>query len=85
VNLAAWLRRLGLERYEQAFRDHAVDVDILSELTEADFAELGVWPADREKLFEAITRLADSDQAKTKVARPATEGVGPDAELRQLT
>ena len=56
MNLAAWLRRLGLERYEQAFRDHALDVDVLSELNEADFAELGVRPADREKLVEAITR-----------------------------
>ena len=85
MNLAAWLRRLGLERYEQAFRAHALDVDVLSELNEADLAELGVRPADREKLFEAITKLAEPDQTKAKVAGPAPDRVGPDAEWRQLT
>jgi hypothetical protein len=32
VDTAAWLRDLGLERYEQAFRDNDVDVDLLSDL-----------------------------------------------------
>ena len=29
VDVGAWLRGLGLERYEQAFRDNDVDADVL--------------------------------------------------------
>ena len=30
VYIAAWLRELGLERYEQAFRESNIDTDILA-------------------------------------------------------
>jgi len=30
VDIAAWLRKLGLERYEQAFRENEIDSGILS-------------------------------------------------------
>jgi SAM domain (Sterile alpha motif) len=36
VDVPAWLRELGLERYEQAFRAHDIDADVLPELSEAD-------------------------------------------------
>jgi hypothetical protein len=36
VDIADWLRRLGLERYEQAFRDDAVDGEVLAGLTAED-------------------------------------------------
>ena len=29
MDVGAWLRNLGLGRYEQAFRDNAVDGDVL--------------------------------------------------------
>jgi hypothetical protein len=32
VDTATWLRELGLERYEQVFRDNDIDVDLLSDL-----------------------------------------------------
>jgi hypothetical protein len=28
VDIAAWLRRLGLEQYEQAFRDNNIDAEV---------------------------------------------------------
>ena len=31
MDIAAWLRGLGLERYEAAFRDNDVDADVLPE------------------------------------------------------
>jgi hypothetical protein len=36
VDIAAWLRRLGLEQYEQAFRDNNIDAEVLPELTAED-------------------------------------------------
>ena len=42
MDIGAWLRGLGLERYEQAFRDNEIDQRILPELTADDLKELGV-------------------------------------------
>jgi len=36
MDIGAWLRGLGLERYEQAFRDNEIDQRILPELTADD-------------------------------------------------
>jgi len=37
MDVAAWLRGLGLGQYEATFRENAVDdADVLRELTEAD-------------------------------------------------
>ena len=57
TDIAAWLRALGLERYEQAFRASDVDADILPELSEADLEKLGVSLGHRKKLLKAIADL----------------------------
>jgi class 3 adenylate cyclase len=85
VDIGAWLRQLGLERYEQAFRDNAVDFDILGELAETDLEELGVLLGDRKKLLEAIMELARPDQATAGIAGLDPDIIGPGAERRQLT
>ena len=36
MDVGAWLRGMGLGQYEAAFRDAAIDADILPELTDAD-------------------------------------------------
>jgi hypothetical protein len=41
-DIAAWLRGLGLERYETAFRENAIDGGVLPEPTDADLEKLGV-------------------------------------------
>ena len=33
VDVASWLRGLGLEHYEPQFRDHEIDAAVLPELT----------------------------------------------------
>jgi class 3 adenylate cyclase/pimeloyl-ACP methyl ester carboxylesterase len=90
VDLAAWLRELGLERYEQSFRDNKIDARTLPHLTAEDLKELGVNAVGhRRLLFQAIAALSESaphttdDQAATASAVP-----GPskrEAERRQLT
>ena len=42
MDIGGWLRGLGLERYEQAFRDNEIDLRVLPELTSDDLKEHGV-------------------------------------------
>ena len=42
MEIADWLRGLSLERYAETFRDNAIDVAVLPELSESDLEKLGV-------------------------------------------
>jgi SAM domain (Sterile alpha motif) len=42
MNVADWLRVLGLERYEATFRQNDVDTEVLPKLTADDLKELGI-------------------------------------------
>jgi hypothetical protein len=42
MDLGGWLRSLGLERYEAAFRDNEITENVLPKLTAEDLKELGV-------------------------------------------
>lgn len=42
MEISAWLRGLGLERYERAFRENGIDDAILPTLTAEDLRDLGV-------------------------------------------
>jgi class 3 adenylate cyclase len=79
-DLAAWLRALGLERYEPALRAHDVDLDVLPVLSEADLERLGVSLGHRKKLLRAIAELQGGAAAQPRAAPPETEG-----ERRQVT
>ena len=55
-----WLRSLGLERYEAAFRDNEIDETVLPSLTRRTLKELGVAVVGhRRKMLDAITALRD--------------------------
>ncbi len=41
MDLGAWLRSLGLERYEAAFRENEIDGTVLPSLTAEDLKDLG--------------------------------------------
>src|SRR6516162_6253298 len=58
MDVAVWLRSLGLEEYEKAFRENKVDAAVLPKLTAEDLRDLGVAAVgDRRKLLEAIEGL----------------------------
>jgi hypothetical protein len=58
MDVASWLRSLGLEQYEAAFRENGVDETVLSKLTAEDVKDLGVTAVGhRRKLVEAIAVL----------------------------
>jgi class 3 adenylate cyclase/predicted ATPase len=86
MEIAVWLRGLGLERYEAAFREHEIDAEVLPELTESHLAALGLPLGIRLKLLKAIAALRQGAPA-TGVAEPpaAVPAPVPEAERRQLT
>ena len=59
MDVGGWLRILGLGKYEAAFRDNAIDEQVLPHLTAEDLKEIGVATVgDRRKLLAAIAELA---------------------------
>jgi class 3 adenylate cyclase/tetratricopeptide (TPR) repeat protein len=96
VDVAGWLRDLGLERYEAAFRENDVSTEVLCHLTAEDLEGLGVGTiGHRRQLLVAIAKL--NEQRTTNAVNPgfappptASRPVGEDAvshggERRQLT
>ena len=82
MDITAWLRGLGLERYKAAFRDNEIDWEALPKLTAEDQRDLGVvLRGHRHKLLEAIVAL----RPKSGPPHPAADQVAPTAERRQLT
>jgi len=60
VEIADWLRGLGLEKYASAFDENAINWDVLSELTTDDLKDIGVAAVgDRRRLLAAIAALAE--------------------------
>ena len=54
MDVADWLRSLGLGQYEPTFRENEIDWAVLPELTEADLEKLGLSLGARKKLLKAI-------------------------------
>jgi len=74
MDVAVWLRGLGLERYEAAFRENEIDWEVLPKLTSEDLKEIGVVAiGHRRKLLAGIAAIG------------ATVTAASDAERRQLT
>jgi len=90
MDITAWLRGLGLEQYESAFRDNDVDGDVLPDLTAEDLIAIGVTSVGhRRKLLSAIAALGSALSAPAVTATPASlpppAPALAQAERRQLT
>jgi hypothetical protein len=86
MDIVAWLRGLGLERYAPASRDNDVDGEVLPELTSDDLISIGVTSVGhRRKLLAAISSLGATPPASTVMAAPREAPAPADAERRQLT
>jgi class 3 adenylate cyclase/tetratricopeptide (TPR) repeat protein len=89
MDVAAWLRSLGLERYEAAFRDNEIDGTVLPSLTAEDLKDLGVGlVGHRRKLLDAIAALGADVSGKRPPPDvvPVTDRTAKDAaERRQVT
>ena len=89
MDIGGWLRSLGLERYEAAFRDNEIDATVLPNLSAEDLKDLGVGiVGHRRKLLAAIAalRIDANDQAPQAGAPATIEGSAKDsAEHRRVT
>ena len=88
MDLARWLRSLGLEQYEAVFRENAIDLSVLPDLTDQDLEKLGVLLGHRRKLQRAIANVETTTNAASGVmGAPAAMDASPRdvAERRQLT
>jgi class 3 adenylate cyclase len=82
VDIAIWLRGLGLQRYEPAFRESEITAAVLPELTEADLKELGLPLGPRKLLLKAIASLPNRLEPEPA---PGPKATFREAERRQLT
>ena len=88
MDVASWLRSLGLEQYEAVFRENAIDVSVLPDLTDQDLEKLGVLLGHRRKLLRTIANLETTAKAaQGAVGVPADVDASPrdTAERRQVT
>jgi class 3 adenylate cyclase len=89
TNLGEWLESLGLAQYAEAFSEHAIGWDVLSQLDHSLLKDIGVRAVgDRVRILRAVEALRPRDEnPETLVSRapssphPGTGG----AERRHLT
>ena len=82
MDLGGWLRQLGLEHYEAAFRENKIDDTVLPSLTAEDLKDLGVgFVGHRRKLLDAIAALRAEAGALLETDKAAKDT----AERRQVT
>ena len=71
MDVAAWLKGLGLERYVPAFCDNDVDAEVLPKLTADDLIGLGVTSiGHRRKLLDAIATFGAEGPGTTVTTAP---------------
>ena len=90
-DLGRWLDDMGLGDYARVFAEHAIDAEILPDLTDADLKELGIPLGHRKRLLKAIAASRPERLTETPPAAAVPGQAGPgtaqaaDAERRQLT
>src|SRR5215213_9802498 len=95
LDIGAWLRGLGLQRYEPAFRGNDIDAELLPGLTAEELRDIGVASVGhRRRLLDAIAALragaerAAETQEQAHDRRPEPPPLAPAfprAERRQVT
>ena len=87
MDVGDWLGSLGLGQYLALFREHAIDAEVLPDLTDADLEKFGVPFGHRKRLIKAIAKLGAvaPEQAKAPLQSSATILPDASAERRHLT
>src|SRR5262249_23755835 len=89
MDVVDWLRSLGLEKYEAAFRENEIDETVLPNLTVEDLKDLGIGiVGHRRKILDALValRVDESAKASSGTVVPKTGTNAEDrAERRQVS
>ena len=80
MDVGEWLRRLGLGQYETIFREHAIDMDVLVDLTDGELARIFRLSSALRRRFRSLrfSPSLGSRIGQTRSRRPADA-----AQLRQ--
>src|SRR5271156_200334 len=71
MDVVVWLRSLGLEEYEAAFRDNKINERVLPNLTQEDLKEIGVGPVGHRRiLLGAIAAMRSAQSSLSSPRRP---------------
>jgi class 3 adenylate cyclase/predicted ATPase len=79
MDVGTWLGSLGLDQYEDLFREHEIDADILPELTDQHLRDIGIPLGHRLRMLRAIRQFAGEGDPDSGLQRPENP------ERRQLT
>ena len=90
ADVGVWLGNLGLGQYQAAFRENAIDGDVLLRLNPDDLKDLGVTiVGHRRKLLDAIAvpelLAAPQGPSVPLASTPAQKAAGVAAERRPVT
>ncbi len=78
-----WLQGIGLSKYTALFAENEIGLDVLPDLTDADFEKLSIPLGDRKRLLKAVASLSERpEEPAAPEVSPAPSG---DAERRQVT
>ena len=78
MDIGDWLRSLGLEQYEAAFRDNAITGKVLPNLTADDLKDLGVgMVGHRRTLLDAYLRVHANAKASPSEAPSPLSNLSP--------
>ncbi|MGY4512361.1 AAA family ATPase [Bradyrhizobium sp. USDA 3650] len=85
MDLAIWLRSLGLERFEASLRENDIDETVLRDLTDDHLREMGLTLGARVKLMKAIAALPKEFSADVSAVISAATLATNSAERRHVT
>jgi class 3 adenylate cyclase/predicted ATPase len=80
-----WLERSGLAQHARTFAEHAIDFDVLTDLTEEDLKELGLSLGDRKRVQRAIAELSEEAEPPPAAASEPAPRRAIEAERRHMT
>ena len=77
IDVAEWLKALGLEQYEPAFVSNDIDGEVLPELTSDDLIGIGVSSiGHRRKLLAAVAQLRSNSPLPSPLLPGLVPGIG---------
>ena len=89
MSIGDWLHDQGLGQYEKVFRESAIDLDVLFDLTDDDLRQIGVPLGDRKRLLKAIASFSPAGTPKQSTSLAPTGRETPatttSAERRPVT
>ncbi len=87
MDVADWLRALGLQNYEAMFLEHQITTEILPHLTAEDLDKMGVVAVGHQRLLlEAIASLRAANETSPSPNRSDRHGLfEPTAERRRVS